>query len=60
MSKKIWVLRWVFDPVHEGHHSNMMFSLSGLKLDLLNVITKFLWEKDRFNFQMCWQNNRKQ
>jgi len=46
MSKKIWILRWVFDPIHEGHHSNMMSSISWLKLDLLNIIVKFLWEKD--------------
>ncbi len=45
MNKKIWILRWIFDPIHEGYHSNMMSSISWLKLDLLNIIVKFLWEK---------------
>ena len=46
MREKIWLLRWVFDPVHEGHHSNMVDSFSTMQLNNLKIIAKFLWEKD--------------
>ena len=46
MSKNIWLLRWVFDPVHEGHHANMVASISAMQLKELDIIVKFLWEKD--------------
>lgn len=46
MNQKIGVLRWIFDPVHEWHYANMTCSISELNLDELNIVTKFLWDKD--------------
>jgi len=46
MSKNIWLLRWVFDPAHEGHYANMVASIYAMQLNKLDIIVKFLWEKD--------------
>ena len=43
---KIWLYRWVFDPIHEWHYSYINSSISDLNIDNLKLIVKTLWEKD--------------
>ena len=43
---KIWLYRWVFDPIHEWHYSYINSSISDLNIDNLKLIVKILWEKD--------------
>lgn len=44
--ENIWVIRWVFDPVHKWHINAMISSIETLTLSKLYVIIKFIWEKD--------------
>lgn len=43
---KIWLYRWVFDPIHEWHYNYINNSISDLNIDNLKLIVKILWEKD--------------
>jgi len=45
-NENIWVMRWVFDPVHKWHINAMISSIETLTLSKLYVIIKFIWEKD--------------
>ncbi len=45
-NENIWVIRWVFDPVHKGHISAMISAIETLTLSQLYVIVKFIWEKE--------------
>lgn len=45
-NENVWVIRWVFDPVHKGHISAMISAIETLTLSKLYVIVKFIWEKD--------------
>lgn len=44
--KKIWLYRWIFDPVHNWHQEIIEKSFNNLQIDKLKVIVKILWEKD--------------
>lgn len=43
---KIWLYRWIFDPIHELHYNYINNSISDLNIDNLKLIVKILWEKD--------------
>lgn len=43
---KIWLYRWVFDPIHEWDYNYINNSISDLNIDNLKLIVKILWEKD--------------
>ena len=43
---KIWLYRWIFDPIHEWHYNYINNSISDLNIDNLKLIVKILWEKD--------------
>lgn len=43
---KIWLYRWVFDPIHELHYNYINNSISDLNINNLKLIVKILWEKD--------------
>lgn len=42
----IWIIRGVFDPVHEGHLDAMVSSFRSLSLSKLYMAVKFIGEKD--------------
>jgi hypothetical protein len=42
MGKNIWLLRWVFDPVHEGHYANIVASISAMQLKEFNLTSQSL------------------
>lgn len=43
---KIWLYRWIFDPIHEWHYNYINNSISDLNIDNLKLIVRILWEKD--------------
>ena len=43
---KIWLYRWVFDPIHEWDYNYINNSISDLNIDNLKLIVRILWEKD--------------
>ena len=43
---KIWLYRWVFDPIHEWDYNYINNSISDLNIDNLKLIVKILWKKD--------------
>lgn len=43
---KIWLYRWIFDPIHEWHYNYINNFISDLNIDNLKLIVRILWEKD--------------
>ncbi len=52
---KIWIYRWVFDPVHKGHISTIEESIKKVWLEKLYVAAKIIWKKNPY----CWIEERK-
>lgn len=44
--RKIWLYRWIFDPIHKWHYEYIENSLKEVAIDSLNIILKIIWEKD--------------
>ena len=42
---KIWLYRWVFDPIHEWDYNYINNSISDLNIDNLKLIVRILEKK---------------